>query len=137
MVNETVIRVRYAETDQMGIVYHSNYFVWFEIGRTEFFRSFNLDYKGLEDEDVLLPVIDVGCNYIVPAKYDDEIIIRTKLSSIKGVKIEFGYEIYRKRDDVLLAKGFTKHAFVDKNLKPINFRKKFKVLWEELKASVE
>ena len=137
MVNETIIRVRYAETDQMGIVYHANYFTWFEIGRTEFFRAFEMDYKTLEENDVLLPVIDVGCKYIFSAKYDDEIIIKTRVTSIKGIKLKFNYEIYRKSDNVLLAEGYTLHAFVTKQLKPVNFKKKFRSLWEKLNQSVE
>lgn len=137
MVNETVIRARYAETDQMGIVYHANYFTWFEIGRTEFFRAFEMDYKTLESNDVLLPVIDVGCKYIVSAKYDDEIIIQTRATSIKGVKLKFNYSIYRKSDNVLLAEGYTLHAFVTKQLKPINFKKKFSDIWYKLNESIE
>lgn len=137
MVNETVIRVRYAETDQMGIVYHANYFTWFEIGRTEFFRTFEMDYKTLEENDVLLPVIDVGCKYIISAKYDDEIIIKTRVTSIKGVKLKFNYEIYRKSDDVLLSEGYTLHAFVSKQLKPVNLKKKFSGIWDKLNQSIE
>ena len=137
MISETTIRVRYAETDQMGIVYHANYFTWFEIARTEFLRSFSIDYRELETQNVLLPVIDVGCKYITSAKYDDEVIIKTKITRIKGVRLEFNYQVYRKIDNVLLAEGYTKHAFVDKQLKPVNFRRKFNELWDELNESVE
>ncbi len=137
MISETIIRTRYAETDQMGIIYHANYFVWFEIGRTEFFRQLNMDYRELEENNILLPVIDVGCRYIQSAKYDDEIIIRTKLSSLKGVKLMFSYEIIRKKDNVLLAEGYTKHAFVTKELKPVNFKKKLPHVWEMLNQSIE
>ncbi|MTI65658.1 MAG: acyl-CoA thioesterase [Firmicutes bacterium] len=133
MINETTIKARYSETDQMGIIYHANYFSWFEIGRTEFLRSLGMEYKELENKDVLLPVIDVGCKYKVAAKYDDEIIIKTKLDNLKGVKIKFFYEIVRKKDDKLLAEGYTQHAFVDKDLKPVNFRKNFKEAWDRLK----
>lgn len=137
MVNETTIRTRYAETDQMGIIYHANYFVWFEIGRNEFFRSLNMNYRELEKENILLPVIDVGCKYIQSAKYDDELIIKTKLVQLKGVKLRFNYDIIRKRDNVLLAQGYTIHAFVTKELKPINFKKKMPKIWEELKNNIE
>ncbi|WP_141706098.1 acyl-CoA thioesterase [Caloranaerobacter ferrireducens] len=137
MINETVIRVRYGETDQMGIVYHANYFVWFDIGRTEFFREIGMEYKTLEEKDVLLPVIDVGCKYIVSAKYDDEIIIRTKVTELKGVRLKFNYEIIRKNDMVKLAEGYTAHAFVNSELKPINFKKKFKDIWDKLENSIE
>ncbi|MTI69691.1 MAG: acyl-CoA thioesterase [Firmicutes bacterium] len=133
MINETTIKARYSETDQMGIIYHANYFSWFEIGRTEFLRSLGMEYKELENKNVLLPVIDVGCKYKVAAKYDDAIIIKTKLDNIKGVKIKFFYEIVRKKDNKLLAEGYTQHAFVDKDLKPVNFRKNFKEAWSKLK----
>lgn len=137
MINETIIRTRYAETDQMGIVYHANYFVWFEIGRTEFFRQLNMNYKELEEENILLPVIDVGCKYIQSAKYDDEIVIKTRITKLKGVKLVFSYEIIRKNDNVLLAEGYTKHAFVTKELKPVNFKKKMPHVWEALDQSIE
>ena len=135
MINETKIRVRYGETDQMGIVYHANYFVWFDIGRTEFLRSNGMSYKELEDMNVLLPVIDVGCTYKNPALYDDEIIIKTKVSELKGVKIKFEYEVFK--EEKLLSTGFTEHAFVDNTLRPINFKKKFNEIWEMLSKNME
>jgi len=136
MSNETKVRVRYGETDQMGIVYHANYFVWFDIGRTEFFRSLNMSYKELEDRNVLLPVIDVGCTYKISAKYDDEIIIKTRVESLKGVKLKFTYEIIRSNDNVILAEGYTEHAFVNKELKPINFKRKCNDDWEMLSNTI-
>ncbi len=132
MVVEKIIRTRYSETDQMGIIYHANYLSWFEIGRTELLRSLSLNYKQLEDENILLPVIDAGCKYITAAKYDDLIKIRTKLVKLKGVRIKYEYEIIREEDDELLAKGYTEHAFVNKQLKPVNFRKKHRELWDKL-----
>lgn len=137
MKNKITIRARYSETDQMGVIYHANYFNWFEIGRTSFFRSVGYDYKKLEDNNVVLPVIDVGCKYIISAKYDDEIIIETYIEKLKGVKLKYQYNIIRKEDNVLLAEGYTVHAFVDKELKPINFKKKFRELWNSLNDSVE
>lgn len=133
----TTIRVRYKETDQMGVVYHGNYFTWFDIGRTEFFREFNMEYGNLEKVGVLLPVIEANCKYIIPAKYDDEIIINTKLVKLKGVRLEFEYTLVRKRDNALIATGNTVHAFVDRNLKPINFRKKYREIWGLLESKVE
>lgn len=132
MINETIARVRYGETDQMGIVYHANYFIWFDIGRTEFFRALGMTYKELEEQNVLLPVIDVGCKYLVSAEYDDEIIIRTSIGKLKGVKLRYDYEIIRTGDNKLLAEGYTEHAFVDKDLKPINFKRKFRDIWDKI-----
>lgn len=137
MVNKTDIRARYQETDQMGIIYHSNYFVWFDIGRTEFFRELGYDYKNLEDIGILLPVIDVGCKYKKAAKYDDEIIIETSIEKLKGVKLKFKYNIVRKEDKETLAEGYTLHGFVDKNLKPVNFKKKYNDIWNRLFQSIE
>lgn len=136
MENITSIKVRYKETDQMGVVYHGNYFTWFDIGRTEFFRNMGMVYTELEDDGVLLPVIEANCKYIKPAKYDDEIIIITKLSSLKGVRLKFQYTLYRKEDNILIGEGYTIHAFVGKELRPINFKKKYREVWELLESQI-
>ncbi len=137
MGNITTVRVRYKETDQMGVVYYGNYFTWFEVGRNEFFRKLKSSCEELEVGNILLPVIKTGCEYLVPAKFDDEICIDTQLVKLKGVRMELRYKIYREKDNTLLAKGFTEHVFVDKNLKPINFRKKHKDIWNELQGMIE
>ena len=136
MENIIFIKVRYNETDQMGVVYHGNYFTWFDIGRTDFFRKTVMSYGELEDKGILLPVIEANCKYIKPAKYDDEIIIATKLSNLKGVRLKFEYTLYRKRDNILIGEGYTVHAFVDKELKPINFKKKYNEIWKLLKSKI-
>ncbi|MBS4537394.1 acyl-CoA thioesterase [Clostridium sp. D2Q-11] len=137
MSYKTTIRARYSETDQMGIIYHANYFNWFEVGRTEFFKNLGYSYKQLEELGILLPVIDVGCKYKISAKYDDEVIIETWIDKMKGVRIEFNYNIIRKSDNALLAEGHTIHAFVDKDLKPVNFKKKYNDLWSKLYETME
>lgn len=134
--NDATIRVRYGETDQMGVVYHGNYYTWFEVGRSEFFNSLGYTYKTLEEEGIILPVTEGSCKYIKPAKYYDEIIIRTKVDALKGVRIVFDYEIIRKKDNVLLAKGKTTHAFVNKELKPIKMKRVNKKVWEILKKAI-
>lgn len=126
------IRVRYQETDQMGVVYHGNYFTWFEIGRTAFLREMGYSYKDLEKENIMLPVVEAKCNYKEPAKYDDEIIIEAKVKELKGIRITFEYSIIRKADERLLATGTTTHAFVDTNLKPVNFKKTHGTMYEAL-----
>ncbi len=131
-----IIKVRYKETDQMGVVYYGNYFTWFEIGRNEFFRKLNCPCGELEEKGVFLPVIETRCKYIEPAKFDEEIAIQTKLVELKGVRMELRYEIYRVSDKTLLAEGFTCHAFVDETMKPINFRRKFRSLWDKLQEVV-
>lgn len=135
MVNQTKIRVRYKETDQMAVVYHSNYLVWFEIGRTEFFRELGLDYKIMEAEDILVPIVDVRCSYKSPALYDDELIIKTKIVEVKSVKVKFEYEIIR--DKSILATGYSVHAFTSKDFKIINLRKQYANIYDKMLASME
>lgn len=133
---DSEIRVRYSETDQMGIVYHANYIIWFEVGRTDWFRLLHNNYRAMEEQGIILPVIEVQCQYKKSALYDDEIIIRTYLKELKGVRLTFHYEVIRKKDKELLAEGETVHAFVDRDKKPIRLKKEFPSLWEELKHSV-
>jgi len=132
MENKTVIRVRYKETDQMGVVYYGNYFTWFEVGRNEFFRNLNLECGELERKDVFLPVIETGCKYINSAKFDDEVLIKTELVELRGVRFRLNYTIYRVSDNTLIAEGFTRHAFVDRELKPINFKRRYPEAWSTL-----
>jgi acyl-CoA thioester hydrolase len=115
---EARVRVRYAETDQMGVVYHSNYLVWFEIGRVELIRSMGLDYKRMEAEEGCgIAVVDVHVRYRAPARYDDELVVRTRLLAARGAVIRFGYKVLRVEDDVLLCEGETVHVVVDKEMK--------------------
>ncbi len=113
-VTETTLRVRYAETDKMGVVYHSNYIIWFEVGRVEMLRSFGFTYRQMESEDdTHLPVVEVRCRYKAPALYDDEILVRTHLKNVRDSLIHFYYEVFRKADETLLADGETVHLVVD------------------------
>lgn len=137
MINETIIRVRYQETDKMGVVYNGNYLTWFEIGRTEFFRELGLEYSVLEKQGVLVPVVDVRCQYRSPAKYDDEVVIQTKITEIRAVKIKFEYQVLKKTDKKLLAIGYTIHAFTSRELKIINIKKAYKDIYEKMLLYVE
>jgi acyl-CoA thioester hydrolase len=117
----TEVRVRYAETDQMGIVYYANYLVWFEIGRVELLRSLGLAYSQLEIEhECILPVIEASCRYRAPARYDDEILIETRPALLRGSVIKFAYRILRKAkegsEQTLLAEGETVHVVCDDQL---------------------
>ena len=117
--NITTVRIRYSETDQMGVVYHGNYAQFFEIGRTEWLRNLNTSYKHMEQNGVMLPVISLSCNFKKSAYYDDVINIKTLLKKAPTVKIEFDYEI-RNENDELLCTGNTVLAFVDSTtMKPI------------------
>lgn len=129
-INETEIKVRYAETDKMGVVHHSRYYPWFEVGRTELFASGGLSYGDMEAEGVMMPLVETRCRYIIPAKYEDELIIKTKIESLTGVKIEFEYDVIRKNDGTLLAKGYTLMAFCDLSFKPVNLKKHNPKFWE-------
>ncbi len=125
------ITVRFAETDQMKVVYHSNYFIYFECGRTNFFEELGYSYAVIEkDYEVLFPVTDVGCKYISPAKYGMKIDVQCKLSEFKGATAIFNYNIYN--EGVLLATGFTKHAVVDKDFNVINLKKKYPEIYSAL-----
>jgi acyl-CoA thioester hydrolase len=116
--SEARVRVRYAETDQMGVVYHSNYLIWFEVGRVEFMRQMGLDYKQMEEEDGCgISVVDVHARYRAPARYDDELVIETRLLAARGAVVRFGYEILRVSDGLLLCEGETMHVCVGKNMK--------------------
>lgn len=122
---ETEIVVRYAETDKMGIVHHSNYFIWFEAGRTELIRKTGISYSEIEkSEGVYLPLISCGCDFKKPCFYEDRLKIRTKIHSLKPSRIRFYYEVLK--NDIVCATGYTEHAFVDKNFKPVNLEKKTK-----------
>lgn len=111
---EARLRVRYAETDQMGVVYHANYVVWFEVGRVELLRSLGFRYRDMErNEDCHIAVVDVRCRYKAPAMYDDEIVVRTELKNVRESLLHFGYEVLRAQDSTLLAEGETTHIVVN------------------------
>jgi acyl-CoA thioester hydrolase len=113
------LRVRYAETDQMGVVYYANYLIWFEVGRTEFCRQRGFEYRKLEQEFGLrLAVTDAHCRYLAPARYDDEIIIRTWLDEVRRRSLTFGYQILRAEDAKVLAEGETIHVVLDAQGRP-------------------
>lgn len=110
--HEFYVRVRYAETDQMGVVYHGNYAQYFEMGRVEWLRNLGISYKWMEENGVMLPVVSLELNYKKPARYDDILRIKTKLKSQSTVKIEFDYEIYNEQNH-LLTTGYSMLVFVD------------------------
>lgn len=114
IVGETTLRVRYAETDKMGVVYHSNYVIWFEVGRVELLRQLGFQYSTMEKEDDChIPVVDLRVRYKAPAQYDDEIVVRTRLANVRSSLLHFAYEVLRAGDRTLLATGETMHIIVD------------------------
>jgi acyl-CoA thioester hydrolase len=136
----TEVRVRYAETDQMGIVYYANYLVWFELGRVELLRSLGLAYSQLEKEhECILPVVSARCRYRSPARYDDEILIETRPEMMRGSVLKFAYRILRKAADggapTLLAEGETVHVVCDDQLNRKPLPERYEAALRELMAS--
>jgi acyl-CoA thioester hydrolase len=117
-VRRTRVRVRYAETDRMGVVYYANYLVWFEVGRADWLRQTGWTYRDMERDGISLPVIEAHCEYRQPARYDDEIDIATKGTLVTPVRVRFDYELTRAGDDAAIAGGHTIHAAVDTNGRP-------------------
>jgi acyl-CoA thioester hydrolase len=114
--SETTIRVRYAETDRMGLLHHANYFVYFEIGRTELLRQRGLTYREIEDAGHYLVIVDIGCKFKRPAHYDDLLVLKTSVVKVTHVRIVHSYQLYR--DGFLLAEGHSTLAWVDRDGKP-------------------
>jgi acyl-CoA thioester hydrolase len=126
VVAESRLRVRYAETDQMGVVYHSNHFIWFEIGRVELMRQLGFSYRDMEqNDDLFIAVADARCRYKAPARYDDEVIVRTHLKNVRESVVHFGYELVRASDGALLADGETTHIVTDKQMKTARLPEKY------------
>jgi acyl-CoA thioester hydrolase len=123
------IRVRYAETDKMGVVYYANYFVWFEVGRTDLLREAGWNYREMEIDGFALPVIEAQCSYRESAKYDDEIEVRTRGALLSPVRVQFTYEVVRAADAVTLATGTTVHATLDRHGRPCRLPARVRTLF--------
>jgi len=116
--HETQLRVRYAETDQMGIVYHSNHLIWFEVGRVELMRQMGFSYRDMEHEDgCFIAVAEVKCRYRAPVYYDEEVVVRTRLKNVRESVVVFSYELVRADTKALLAEGETTHIVTDSKMK--------------------
>jgi acyl-CoA thioester hydrolase len=112
------VRVRYADTDQMGVTYHANYLVWFEVGRTDWLRESDWTYRDMEEAGVSLPVIEVFCQYRQPARYDDELEIQTRATLLTPVRIRFDYDVIRVADGTVAASGHSVHAALNQAGRP-------------------
>lgn len=117
-LSTSTIRVRYAETDKMGVVYYAHYLVWFEIGRTEWLRETGWTYREMERDGLGLPVIEAHCEYKLGARYDDEIEIRTRARLVSPVRLAFDYDVVRRPDEVTLVTGYTVHVTIDRAGRP-------------------
>ncbi|MGM7701305.1 acyl-CoA thioesterase [Pseudalkalibacillus sp. Hm43] len=122
-VTHTEIEVRYAETDQMGVVHHANYLVWFELGRTRFIKELGFSYPKMEEDGVLAPVTDINISYKKPFRYGDTATIKTWLDDYTGLRAIYGYEIYNEQDELCIT-GTSSHVLVDKEtFKPLIMKK--------------
>lgn len=125
--HETRVRARYAETDQMGVVYYSNYLVWMEVGRVEYCKAFGFSYKEMEERDgVLLAVAEANCRYSSPARFDEEVVIRTWIEEAGSRMVTFAYEMRLAEDGRKLASGYTRHIFVGRDMKPCRMPEKYR-----------
>lgn len=123
------VRVRYAETDNMGVVYYANYFVWFEVGRTDLLRDAGWTYREMEAEGFALPVLEAHCEYRQSARYDEEIEVRTAGELLSPVRVKFGYDIVRSTDNTVLATGHTVHASIDRAGRPCRLPDRVRALF--------
>lgn len=130
--SETILRVRYAETDQMGVVYHSNYLIWFEVGRTELFRDLGIPYTIFEEQGLALAVVEASCRYRRPAKYDDELVVSTQVENFSSRIITFSYKV--QKGDILLTEGKTAHVFLNKAGRVADVRKY--PVWEQVLTKI-
>jgi len=125
-VTETRLRVRYAETDQMGVVYYANYLVWMEVGRVELCRACGFEYREMEQRDgVLLAVAEANCRYLAPARYDEEVVVRTWIEAAHRRMVTFSYEMRSAVNDTKLATGYTKHMFLNREFLPTKLPEKY------------
>jgi len=124
--HETIFRVRYAETDQMGVVYYANYLVWMELGRAEYCRAAGIRYRDMEvDDGVLLAVVEAHCRYLRPARYDEEIAVKTWVAKANRRMVEFQYQIRDAQSGRALAEGGTKHMFLGAGMRPVKLPEKY------------
>ena len=131
--HEAHFRVRYAETDQMGVVYYANYLVWFEVGRVEFIRQMGLDYRSMEkDDNAMIAVVEATARYKAPALYDDELIVRTTLGGVRGSFVRFRYAVVRASDEQLLCEGETVHLVVGRDMKKRDMPERYAKQFQEI-----
>lgn len=117
------LRVRYQETDAMGVVFHANYLTWFEVSRTEWIRSLGMPYTEVEKLGLMLPVVDARIQYLSPARYDDEVVVRNRLTSFSPTRMSFEYEVAMEHEDRILVTGQTNHVWINQQWKPVSFKR--------------
>lgn len=130
--SETHLTVRYAETDMMGIVHHSRYYPWFEVARTEFIKKSGMSYTEMENMGILLPLTETAAKYYYGLKYEDEVVIKCRLTRLTVARCEFCYEVYKLPEMKLMTTGKTGHGFVGKDFTPINLKKLYPNVYKSL-----
>lgn len=131
------LTVRYAETDQMGIVHHSNYPVWYEVARTKLIKEMGLSYSKLEEQGLILPLLNMQSRFIKPATYEDELLVTARITKFSMVKLTVEYEVFMKSTGELINTGSTVHALVEKNMKPCNTKKKYPEFYRMMEENCE
>lgn len=137
MFSETKIIVRYAETDKMGIAHHSVYPIWYEVARTEAIKKIGISYSEMEKLGIMTPLTELNCKYILPAEYEDELLVQVAISKLTPARVIFEYKVYKERDNILINTGSTMHAFVGLDLKPLNLKKHFPEIYEKINNLVD
>lgn len=133
MISKSIVNVRYAETDKMGIVHHSVYPIWYEIARTDLSKEAGFPYSKMEESGLMTPLVELNCKYYKPAYYGDELIVTATVSKLTPARVIFFYEVFRQGEDKPINTGYTVHAITDGNLKPINSKK----LYPEIYSAME
>jgi len=129
--HDATVRVRYAETDQMGVVYHGNYFIWFEVGRVELIRALGIEYKRMEiEDDCHIVVTDAHCRYLQSARYDEVLRVRTRIAESRNRMVKFSYQLLRDSDETLLATGETMHVICGGNGRPKLLPEKYRTVFD-------
>lgn len=137
MISQIKVIVRYAETDMMGIVHHSVYPIWYEAARTEAIKQIGMTYSELEKIGIKTPLVELNCRYIIPAEYEDELTIKVKISKLTPARIVFEYKVFKETFEKPINTGSTVHAWVGRDLKPINLKKQFPEIFENVSKLVE
>ena len=137
MISKSIVRVRYAETDKMGIVHHSVYPIWYELARTDLSKLAGFPYSKMEEEGVLTPLVELNCKYIKPAYYDDELVVTATVSKLTPARIVFYYEVFKDDSDKPINTGYTVHAIVNKDMRPINTKKLFPDIYQTMEKMME
>ena len=137
MYSETKVEVRYAETDKMGIVHHSVYPIWYELARTKFIKEIGVSYSEMEDMGIMTPLAELSCKYVYPADYEDILTIKVCISKLTPARVVFNYEVFKEGIEKPINIGSTTHAWVGKNLRPLNLKKEFPEIYYKIESMVE